>query len=544
MTYHNQFVSESKQLRSKGSQLSQLHQIYKGLGLATTAVSGVAVVASGGALIPLAIGAITYAGALLSENQRTGKLKPLPWVSNDIGAIASGALHQTQQATLGTQAHHYLDPEDKALFYLTNFQGHRLTQLAEQMEPEQFTHILTNLVDHLVTAHEPALNHPELLGQALKTDFFDSAIANLPKAASQVVGAKTRLAAVDVQALPVASQTAGSTDLYTPSKIEAPGGLSIREDWQAVFARVVNQAEFPSVFIYGRQGTGKTTTVNYLLSLITNRKIVLDPHYRYGAWKGCEVIGKGMDYTEIDEFIQECLEDIQTRYQMYATVPNYRPNIVTIVCEELTNWAEHISKGKAFTKASLSDFRKAGYQSISVAHGETNTARGGATGTRKMRDEGEVHIKLLAKGKARITFPDEPPFILHYPNLEPYTQVPNSYLAEHDALIDELAENDFESQIIKESPSIKLPTKWEMAKSKMQAVDSPLLPLIEWLESREENSFSMQFIKENGKLRNTIGKHEYFQGSSAREKVESAVLLLVRDGLLNYDGKTVFNNNK
>ena len=207
------------------------------------------------------------------------------------------------------------------------------------MEPDQFEHILTNLVDHLVTAHEPALNHPELLGQALKTDFFESAIANLPKAAFQVVGAKTKLAAVDVQALPVASQPAESADLSIPSKSEAPGGLPIREDWQAVFSRVINQAEFPSVFIYGRQGTGKATTVNYLLSLITNRKIVLDPHYRYGAWKGCEVIGKGMDYTEIDEFIQECLEDIQTRYQMYATAPNYQPKIVTIVCEELTNWA-------------------------------------------------------------------------------------------------------------------------------------------------------------------------------------------------------------
>ncbi|WP_163671193.1 hypothetical protein [Adonisia turfae] len=54
----------------------------------------------------------------------------------------------------------------------------------------------------------------------------------------------------------------------------------------------------------------------------------------------------------------------------------------------------------------------------------------------------------------------------------------------------------------------------------------------------------MQFIKENGKLLNTIGKHEYFDGSSAREKVESAVLLLVRDGLLYYDGEAVFNNNK
>ena len=530
MHYQNAFVSESRQLRSKGQQLSQLHQIYKALGLVTTGVSGLALVTSGGALLPLIAGLVAYGGSVLSENQRIRKVKPLPWVSNDLTAIASEALHQQTQATLGTQAHHYLAPEDKALFYLTNFQGHRLTQLADQMEPDQFTHILTNLVDHLVTAHEPALNHPELLGKALQTDFFESAIANLPKVASQVVGAKTRLAAVDVQALPVASQTAERTGLSTSLKHEAPGGLPIRNDWQAVFSRVVNQAEFPSVFIYGRQGTGKTTTVNYLLSLITNRKVVLDPHYRYGAWKGCEVKGKGMSYLEIDEFIQECLDDIQTRYQLYATVPNYRPDIVTVVCEELTNWAEHINKGKAFTKASLSDFRKAGYQSISVAHGETNTARGGAAGTRKMRDEGEVHIKLLAKGKARITFPDEQPFVLHYPNLEAYTQMPRRYLSEHDALLDEC---DYLAQIVENQPSAKQLSAWGVAKAQMVKVSSPLLSVIEWIENRDGKPFTLPLAKENKQLRKAVDGVMGLDGGSPREKIEWAILTLANRSLLN-----------
>ncbi|NEZ67793.1 hypothetical protein D0962_34410 [Leptolyngbyaceae cyanobacterium CCMR0082] len=57
----------------------------------------------------------------------------------------------------------------------------------------------------------------------------------------------------------------------------------VRDDWEAVFSRIVDQAEFPSLFIYGRQGTGKTTLVNYLLMLINNEKVVLDPHYKYGA---------------------------------------------------------------------------------------------------------------------------------------------------------------------------------------------------------------------------------------------------------------------
>lgn len=192
---------------------------------------------------------------------------------------------------------------------------------------------------------------------------------------------------------------------------------SVRTDWEEVFARITNQAEFPSLFIYGRQGTGKTTLVNYLLSLIPNRKVVLDPHYRYGAWGGCEVIGKGQNYAEIDSFIVDCLNDIQARYSLYASTPGYTPDLVTVVCEELTNWAEHIKKGKEFTKASLSDFRKAGYQAINVAHSDTNTARGGATGTRKMRDNGEVKIQLLAKGKALVSIPDEATFELRFPDL-------------------------------------------------------------------------------------------------------------------------------
>lgn len=545
MQYQNSFVSESRQLRSKGAQLSQLHQIYKTLGLVTTGVSGLALITSGGALLPLIAGLVAYGGSVLSENQRTRKLQPLPWVSSDLTAIASGALHQQPQATLGTQAHHYLDPEDKALFYLANFQGHRLTQLAEQMEPEQFNHILTNLVDHLVTAHEPALNHPELLGKALQTDFFESAIANLPKAASQAVGSKTRLAAVDVQALPVANHELGQSaktlmgqgDPATqPSNppLNAPGGSPTRDDWQVVFNRVVNQAEFPSVFIYGRQGTGKTTTVNYLLSLITNRKVVLDPHYRYGAWKGCEVKGKGMNYAEIDEYITECLEDIQTRYQKYATVPSYRPDIVTIVCEELTNWAEHISKGKAFTKASLSDFRKAGYQSISVAHGETNTARGGATGTRKMRDEGEVHIKLLAKGKARITFPDETPFILHYPNLEPYTQMTGNEPSVIDMGAIHAEPDSLNSLLDQTAEHPNEPSAWAIAKAQMVKVDSPLLSVIEWIENREGKAFTLTLAKENKQLRAAVDGVIGLDGDSPRSKIEFAIQILFDRDLLTY----------
>ena len=85
-----------------------------------------------------------------------------------------------------------------------------------------------------------------------------------------------------------------------------------------------------------------------------------------------------------------------------------------------------------------------------------------------MRDEGEVHIKLLAKGKARITFPDEAPFILHYPNLEAYTEVPNSSLSEHNPLP---KKGNYPSPIVEDLLSAKQPEKEQIAKD-----NSPNIP--------------------------------------------------------------------
>ena len=351
------------------------------------------------------------------------------------------------------------------------------------------------------------------------------------------MGERTQLAAVEVAALPVVSDRAETPMLSTTGKMT--NQYPIRTDWQAVFQRIVNQAEFPSLFIYGRQGTGKTTLVNYLLSLISNRKVVLDPHYQYGAWAGCEVIGKGMDYAAIDAYITECLEDIQNRYRLYAQVPNYTPEIVTVVCEELTNWAEHIKRGKAFTKSSLSDFRKAGYQSINVAHSDTNTARGGATGTRKMRDNGEVKIQLLAKGKALIEIPDEEPFELHYPNLEhrtPKVEIAtdtSDYLDDHDRLLDDMREGGYPSQIVEKIPSVKKPSPWDIAKAKMQEVDSPLLPVLRWIEKRDYKPFTLTLAKENKQLRQAVDGALGLEGESPRAKIEWAILTLSNRGLLN-----------
>lgn len=186
--FHNQFVPEARQLRSKGRQLSQLHQIYKTMGLGVAGLSGLALLSSGGALLPLIAGALAYGGAVVSERSRTGKTLPLPWVSADLGTIAAKTLDSELPAgTLQPIAHHYLSPEDKALYFLVNFQGDKLTALKGQMDDDVFDLVVSNLVDHLVTAHQPALNHPELLGRALNTNFLGEAISALPEDLRQML---------------------------------------------------------------------------------------------------------------------------------------------------------------------------------------------------------------------------------------------------------------------------------------------------------------------------------------------------------------------
>ena len=224
---------------------------------------------------------------------------------------------------------------------------------------------------------------------------------------SSQVGSNTRLGAIDVAAVPASA-----------SNINEAGD---RFDWQLVFALITDQNEYPAVVVIGPQGTGKTTLIEYLLSILNRDKIVLDPHYEIGAWPGCRVIGAAMNYPAVSEALANISADVAERYQQRATCKGYRPKPVTLVLEEQTNWAGKVDGAGKFLKESLSDVRKVGYQTISVAHSDTNTARGGAAGTAKMRKQGELKITLLEKGLAEVSLKDREVFRLRYPDPSPYT---------------------------------------------------------------------------------------------------------------------------
>lgn len=161
-----------------------------------------------------------------------------------------------------------------------------------------------------------------------------------------------------------------------------------------------NMTNYPSVLVYGAQGSGKSTFAgNEINKRIAagHRVIVLDPHAAYGAWAGCEVIGAGMDYVAIDSKLKYFADEVQRRYKAIASQPNPRFQPLTFVCDEFTNWASRCNNSGEFFKTALSDIRKAQMFALIVSHVRTMPGLGDAKGLAALRDEALLEIELLGE---------------------------------------------------------------------------------------------------------------------------------------------------
>ena len=288
------------------------------------------------------------------------------------------------------------------------------------------------------------------------------------------------------------------------SDTPAVSGESVRTDWQAVFGLVKDQSTYPAIAVIGAQGLGKTTLIEYLLSLLRQEKIVLDPHYKAGAWPGCLVIGAGMDYAAVSKALTNISTDVKERYQQRATDPDYKPAPVALVLEEQTNWADKVDGAGQFLKETLSDIRKVGYQTFSVAHGDTNTARGGAKGTAKMRKQGELKIEILEKGLVQISLRGRKTFLLRYPDPSPFTaQTGSPRLSKGgelspdscDAALPEPSGQDSSEQPT--APPVL--SQWVLCKQHSSIPG--LVAVMEWIEVTSKTQFTAREARANKKLR-------------------------------------------
>ena len=306
---------------------------------------------------------------------------------------------------------------------------------------------------------------------------------------------------VKASPVPTTSKSAPVTHplIDTPAKTDE----TVRTDWQTVFGLVKDQSTYPAIAVIGAQGLGKTTLIEYLLSLLSSDKIALDPHYKAGAWPGCLVIGAGMDYAAVGKALTNISADVKERYQQRATDPGYKPALVALVLEEQTNWADKVDGAGQFLKETLSDIRKVGYQTFSVAHGDTNTARGGAKGTAKMRKQGELKIEILEKGLVRVSLRGRETFLLRYPDPSPFTvQTGSPRLAKGGELApgpsDKTQPETAPPTSIDQSSAL-MPNQWALCK---QHTSIPgMVAVMEWIEMTSKTQFTAREARAHKKLR-------------------------------------------
>jgi hypothetical protein len=140
----------------------------------------------------------------------------------------------------------------------------------------------------------------------------------------------------------------------------APGAIEPQQP-QPSGPLMPNLTWYPSVLVYGIPGAGKTHFVEQEIKkrlVAGHRVIVLDPHAAYGQWKGCEVVGAGLDYEAIDAKQIWFKNQVKDRYKIIESTPSPKFQPLTIVGEEFTNWAKRCENSAEHFQTTNSDIRR------------------------------------------------------------------------------------------------------------------------------------------------------------------------------------------
>lgn len=187
-------------------------------------------------------------------------------------------------------------------------------------------------------------------------------------------------------------------------KVNGTENKSLQPDW------VTHAIDYFCVMVWGGQNGGKTTAASHIIKGKKDRGdkiIVLDPHAEKGQWEGLEVVGDGMDYEAIDKFMGWYFEECQRRYQLLrkqGRAAVEKLGAVTVVTEELTNYAKRCKNSADFIQACMSDNRKIFFGCVLISHGRTLALTGGSQGTGRTRDDSflELHCIPPTGGSDRV----------------------------------------------------------------------------------------------------------------------------------------------
>jgi hypothetical protein len=157
---------------------------------------------------------------------------------------------------------------------------------------------------------------------------------------------------------------------------------------------------YPSVLIWGAPGSGKSTAAESLIARrisAGHRVIIADVHREFGQWPDLQVVGDGKDFAAVEREFRSFLDEVDRRYQLRATQPDYKPAPLTLLVEEFTTMAQFVPSAAEFFACSVSDIRKVAMHVVYVSHARTMAGLGGSKGLAQTRDSSLMELELFAK---------------------------------------------------------------------------------------------------------------------------------------------------
>lgn len=187
-----------------------------------------------------------------------------------------------------------------------------------------------------------------------------------------------------------------SAKIQPPDTLLLEDGVSDKSDkldFETIARKGLSSRGAGRFIVFGGQDSGKTTLAKHIVNYATEEIIrvqggqvfIIDPHAPETVWgDGLKVVGAGMDYESIANFLDYVVADVKARYQAgcgddsQPLPPPYKPNF--IVCEEWTGVIEELQDmkrwGKIHNKMLYKDSRKAGWGYLLIAHEHTAAALG------------------------------------------------------------------------------------------------------------------------------------------------------------------------
>jgi hypothetical protein len=360
--------------------------------LASALTVGVSVVMSANPLawLPMTIGAIGYIYTIFQEFQDTGSVRLIPMYRGKLGDIL-----KVMEGGQAPQRHplldqiEYLSEAEKDEVLLINYRFGEIASVLNSAPPK----VRFDLYRHVCGQFHA--RRDLLSGDEVK-HYISSAVSEARRT-MPVQEDKAVLPSQPQQTIPPATPrelaTTDRSSDQTQSERTVSSTLS-PEQWTP------NLMGYPSILIYGAQGAGKTSTAAWLIRerIKQEHQIkVLDPHRSFGQWDGLECIGDGMDYDAINEELKAFTDEIKARYKTRASVPNYDPPKLTLVCDEFTQWAKKCGHSATFFEECLTDIRKINLHVLFISHARTLTGLGGSSGLAATRDAGLLELELEAQ---------------------------------------------------------------------------------------------------------------------------------------------------